>query len=221
MLTRALIVLLLVLNLGVAVWWITRAPAAARAPPTPTSGVARLQLVGERSPDKPPVAEASDAGDVISQCLGLGPFASAQLAADARKRLQPLALEIRSRREHTGTAQGWEVFLPPLETVEQAEAAAQRVAAAGFSDYYVMRDGARSGALALGVYSSEGTARERVATLAAAGIDAVAAPRGDGTTEHWLDVAAGADFDAVSAQALVDAARREPLACSQFTSTRR
>lgn len=52
MLTRALIVLLTVLNIGVAAWWIWRPQ-----PPTPTldddlpSGIARLQLV--QSPDQP------------------------------------------------------------------------------------------------------------------------------------------------------------------------
>ena len=50
MLIRAVIVLLLVLNLGVAAWWLSRpaAPDAPQAPPQP-AGVPRLQLLGEKA----------------------------------------------------------------------------------------------------------------------------------------------------------------------------
>ncbi len=59
MFTRSLIVLLLVLNLGVAAWWSLRpAPAAPPAPAQP-EGVPRLQLVGEAgSPPTPHPAPA-------------------------------------------------------------------------------------------------------------------------------------------------------------------
>jgi cell division protein FtsN len=44
MLTRALIVVLAILNLGVALWWMLRGEPAP-APPPPTKGVAQLQLL--------------------------------------------------------------------------------------------------------------------------------------------------------------------------------
>lgn len=44
MLTRALIVVLAILNLGVALWWMLRGEPAP-APPPPTTGVAQLQLL--------------------------------------------------------------------------------------------------------------------------------------------------------------------------------
>ena len=47
MLARALVVLLLVLNLGVAAWWTLRAPPAAAPDFVPPADVARLQLVSE------------------------------------------------------------------------------------------------------------------------------------------------------------------------------
>lgn len=47
MLIRALIVLLVVLNLGVAGWWISRPAAQPPAPPQQPQGVARLQLASE------------------------------------------------------------------------------------------------------------------------------------------------------------------------------
>lgn len=66
MLARALIVLLVVLNLGVAAWWMARdetAPAAVAV--EPPAGVARLQLLRERTPaaaaSRPSVVPAPDA----------------------------------------------------------------------------------------------------------------------------------------------------------------
>ena len=63
MLIRALIVLLVVLNLGAAAWWLTRpAPTPPAEPPLP-AGVARLQLVNEApsTPTQAPVPQARDA----------------------------------------------------------------------------------------------------------------------------------------------------------------
>lgn len=56
MLIRTLIVLLVVLNLGVAAWWITQPPAAPLPPAPMPAGVARLQLMGEAAPGPPTTA---------------------------------------------------------------------------------------------------------------------------------------------------------------------
>ena len=100
--------------------------------------------------------------------------------------------------------------------MDAAEAAVQRVADAGFKDYFLVREGDDARAVALGLYRSETTARERVATLATAGFEAVLEPVGAGPPEHWLDVGAPADFDPAAAQALVAAARIEPIDCGQL-----
>lgn len=214
MLTRALIVLLLVLNLGVAAWWLTRARPA---PPTPfqrAPGVARLQLSGETGASTAPAPQRRPQALAVSQCVSLGPFADQPAAERARVQLQPYALSIDMRREYAGTADSWRVFMPPLASLEQAEAAAQRVAAAGFSDYYVVRKGDDAGSVALGLYSDEATARERVATLVAAGFAAQTAPVGAGPAVIWLDVAGGDDFDPGRVQALTGAPQRQELDCA-------
>lgn len=60
MLTRALIVVLAILNLGVALWWMLRGEPAP-APPPPTTGVAQLQLLpaGANAPTSTATAAAS------------------------------------------------------------------------------------------------------------------------------------------------------------------
>lgn len=214
MLTRALIVLLLVLNLGVAAWWMTRAPPAPPASFEPAPGVARLQLPGETGSSTTPAPQRRAEAVAVSQCVSLGPFVDAQTAERARTQLQPYALSIDTRREYAGTADSWRVFMPPLASLDQAEAAAQRVVAAGFSDYYVVREGDDAGSVALGLYSDEATARARVATLAAAGFAARAEPIGAGPATYWLDVVAGGALEAQRAQALTGATQRHELDCA-------
>lgn len=217
MLIRALIVLLLVLNLGVALWWISRpspTPPAARADPAP--GVARLQLLSETGAASPQVASAT-AAPVVSQCLTFGPFDNASEAAQAQSRLRAQVMRLQPRREYAGTARSWKVLLPPAASMDAAEAAAQRVADAGFKDHFLVRDGDDARTVALGLYRSEATARERADTLAAAGFEAVLEPVGAGPAQHWLDVGASSGFDTAAAQALVAAKQVEPIDCERLS----
>src|SRR5690554_6818118 len=107
---RALFVLLVMLNLGVATWWLLRPGPPAPAPRVQPADVPRLQLLGEHgpataatgvpgrdapAPDPPPaagpqeipVAPVATAG---LRCLGFGPFTDAVSVAAARAALQPL-----------------------------------------------------------------------------------------------------------------------------------
>jgi len=215
MLIRALIVLLLVLNLGVALWWVARPSTPVAAPVEPASDVARLQLVSEVRQDNavaPPAAVAV----AIERCVSFGPFADAAQAAEAQAKLQPQVVELQPRRAYDGIARSWKVFLPAAASIEAAEAAATKVDEAGFKDYFVVREGEDARSVALGLYRNEATARERVATLAASGFEAEMAPLGAGPARHWLDVGAAAGFDPAAAQALTAAERIETIDCARF-----
>ena len=85
MLIRALIVLLVVLNLGAAAWWLTRPAPEPAPPPDLPAGVARLQLVDEDAPAAsatPSPAPAAPRLPVV--CFSLGPFTSEAAATQAR-----------------------------------------------------------------------------------------------------------------------------------------
>ena len=226
MVARALLVLLLVLNVGVATWWATRAPPSAPASIVPPLGVARLQLVGE-APGAvvavaPPAtaASAAVAGNLpvaaaitaAPQCFSFGPFSNDDDAVAARERLQPLTQRIVVREQRRGGARGWQVLLPPLPSAEQATATAQRIAAAGFSDYFIIREGGQTNAIALGRYGNEAAARRRAETLIAVGFAARAEALGGSVT--WLDVSAAPGFDAVAASRQAAAPERRALDCA-------
>jgi hypothetical protein len=232
MLVRALIVLFSVLNLGVAAWWIAHDPPSPPASAQVPAGVARLQLIdegaGARAPaptttaavaGTAPAAPATDAttASPAQQCFSFGPFASRGAAASAAAKLKPLVLQL-TTSEQAGAAtppRGWRVYLPPLPSLEQAQAVAQRIEAAGFDDFLVVRDGAEANSIALGRYRNEGGARKRADALIAAGFAAQTAALGEpgAATGVWLDVVADEAFDPRSAQAAIAAAQYRKAEC--------
>lgn len=219
MLIRALIVLLLVLNLGVAVWWLTPAPPQP-APALPPSAVPRLQLVDADNPG--PAASNLSAAQRATVpaatpelCASHGPFASAEAAAQAQQRVLPLSGRVRVREMAAGPYRGWKVWLPPYPSEQEVQAVSERVAAAGFSDRFVVREGRDANSLALGRFGSEAPARQHAAALVAAGFPAQADPIGSGRVNHWLDVAAHPD-DAAEVRRLAAGSEASELDCTTW-----
>jgi hypothetical protein len=235
MLVRALIVLLSVLNLGVAAWWIAHDPPP--LPPAPAqvpAGVARLQLIDEgasaRAPapastaavaSTPPAASVPSATDTITappaqQCFSFGPFASQSAASTAAAKLKPVVQKLTTREQAgaVATTRGWRVYLPSLPSLEQAQAVAQRIGAAGFDDFLVVREGAEANSIALGRYRNEEGAKKRADALIAAGFAAQVAALGEpGAASVWLDVVADEAFDPRGAQASIAAAQYRKTDC--------
>ncbi|GHA83793.1 SPOR domain-containing protein [Cognatilysobacter bugurensis] len=212
MYARALLVLLAVLNLGVGAWWWAHAPASSRAAAAEVAGVAALQLASERSTEAAPAAAAPVPLPEDAACIALGPFGDATSAARAQTQLAPQVLTSRLVERAAGTVRGWRVLVPPQPTRAEADAVAARIAAAGFSDLFVLRQGADTNAVALGLYQAEATARRRAGALAAAGFDARAEPVGT-TLEPWLEIALPAGADAAPLATLAAVPRAEPTAC--------
>lgn len=232
MLVRALIVLLSVLNLGVAAWWIAHDPPPAKAPPPVPPGVMRLQLVREGAAAPAPAMQASvaTAADAVEapaatdipsalaqQCFSFGPFASKVAASAAAAKLRPQVQKLSEREQPApSAARGWRVYLPPLPSLEQAQAIAGRIGAAGFNDFLVVREGAEVNSIALGRYSSEEAAKKRADALNAAGFAAQAESLGeaDKATAVWLEVVANEAFDPRRAQAAIAAAQYRQADCT-------
>ena len=243
MLVRALVVLLLVLNVGVAAWWTLRTPPAPPSAVETPLGVAKLRLVREvRAPAPAPVVEttarapvpaAAPAPTVASapatpavaaatpprendRCFSVGPFADAAAAGRARELLLAVASTVATREQRSGSpSRGWRVYVPAAASPEEATAIAQRIAAAGFSDYFIVRQGSEANSIALGRYRSEQSARRRADSLTAAGFAVRAEPLGEGKVSVWLDLVARPEFDPARAEAAVLVPAR-PLDCAKM-----
>lgn len=222
MLVRALFVFLIVLNLGIALWWALH-PVAPTGPAVDLGeGVARLQLLSERGA-APAVAGVAgvalprvDTGALVegAVCISLGPFPDTAAAAAAAGRVD--ALRSRVSERSGGRPRGWRVIVPPQASPEQAQAVAARIAAAGITDYFVMRTGADANAVALGRYQSEDAARRRAQTLTAAGFAVRAEPVGSGPVVAWLDLALPPDADPDAVQAAAGVSEQRPVDCASL-----
>lgn len=224
MFARATIILLVMLNLGVALWWATRAQAPTTvAPYAPPAGAATLQLADEtapaaaampaaqpQSPSTPPSATA--AAVPAERCRALGPFADAAAANAARARL-PSGIARSRLREAPGAPRGWRVEMPALADRAAAAAMAERLTQAGFTDLYVVTDGVDANSIALGRYSDETAARSHASALRTAGFEVRIDPV-DGDARHWVDAAADAAFDFDAAAAAIGAGRAESIDCT-------
>lgn len=218
MLTRALIVLLLVLNLGVAAWWALRPATTPPAVSEVDPAVARLQLVQEvRAPHRigdtqpSPVLPATTVpATVAPACFEIGPFNDDATLAQARTTLQAQVARLSIRREPV-RGRGWRVWLPPMADRASAQAMAERIVAAGFKDYYIIPDGDEANSIALGRYGNAEAAQRRQADLQAAGFPAQAEALGGGA--RWIQVAAAPTFDVARLQPTI-AAQQRPLDCA-------
>lgn len=233
MLIRALIVLLIVLNLGAAAWWISRPEPLPPALPAQPAGVPRLQLLSESGkaaaavPPAPaptasvaPIIAAPAAAPIAepvapAQCFSVGPFADQAAARSAAARLGSQASRSNAREIPGKAAQGYNVVLPPQADREAAQALAQRIGAAGFDDYLVVNSGAQTNGIALGRYRSREGAERRQSALRAAGFDAQLQPVGnEGAAQWWLDVAAAAGVTASGLQNGTGAGQSRSLDCA-------
>ena len=206
MLLRAAIVILLMLNLGAAAWWLLR-PAVAEAGGAQATAARApgLHLVSEpraapaaTPATPPPVARGSDplptppATPVepvnnVAVCLRFGPFADGSARDAARNALSAAGVAAVTRDSPARSARGWKVAMPPLDSREDAVAMAERIKAAGISDLYVMNEGADVNSIALGRFGGEEAARRREAELRGKGFAVQATPLGNTPAQAWLD----------------------------------
>ena len=233
MLLRATIVMLVMLNLGAALWWASGPHAPPARAQAATSQAPTLRLLHEavptpaQAPASPvaPVVEGEDAlaaaEDAVAPpsapvaapvCRSFGPFADADAAERARAALAAAGVQATPREVAARAVRGWKVAMPPFASREDAVAMAERLRAAGVSDLYVMGEGPEANGIALGRYGSEDAARRRQADLGSKGFQAQAEPLG-GPAQAWLDARLPPTVDA---PALARIAGSRALDCARL-----
>jgi len=172
----------------------------ARTPSSTTQNQAlpqgpRLVMLKER--EQQLLARASEneveTSGIDTGCFSIGPF---QTQADVRLAFNTLASFVeKSRQRQLNQTQdrGFWVYLPAVETREQALGLARDLAAVGISDYYVVTAGDQENTVSLGLCREEGKARRRQASLNTLGFDARVAQRTEETVVYWLDYSVAFD----------------------------
>ena len=198
MLQRALLLLLLCMNLGVAAWW-----AGHRDPVPPTlpaldPNVPRLRLLSEV--EKRPVADAAELSeepallDANAVCLSLGPFETPADLRQAMDTLLPKVERIQFREVPAVALRGYRVFLPPAASHADALAVARALSDKGISDYYVVTAGPQENTISLGIYRDLANANQRRDAVTALGYSPILEPRTESVSQWWIDLAAAPGF---------------------------
>lgn len=199
MLPRALVLLLVVMNLGALAWWGLHASAqpaaAANAPGTPSLVLLSESEMAHRKGSSEELTTAPESTAATPRCQAIGPFASPADVRRATDTLAPLVGRIQ-QRETTGTAAtGYRVFVAALASRDAALEAARQLAAKGMNDYYVVTSGDQENTISLGLFQDLTNATKRRDDVRKLGFDARLEPKVGQVQQFWLDVTVAPDFD--------------------------
>src|SRR5580765_4504163 len=166
MFVRALFLLLLAANLGAVSWLVFAPDMHATEAPASDPGVPKLILLSERDRGDdasaelaaPPETRADQRND---ECHSIGTFPTQADVRAAINMLTPLTRRIQFREALATQARGYWVYLPALQTREQALAAARQLSSKGVRDYYVVTAGDQQNTISLGLFRDQSNAERR------------------------------------------------------------
>ena len=207
---RALLMFLILANLGVLAWhrWYQQPEGAAPVPTPPLAGKP-LQLASELTPAErkdlaaaaeaaPPAptvvaAVAAAAGGTAPAlpaaiaCASYGPFPSDEAVQQGIARLKPLGIAATSPLVAGKAKLGYWVYLPPFGSKREADAAAALLKRRGVKDIYVVTDEANRNAISLGVFSQKSYAEDRRRAMRKLGFRVLLTERFRDEPHYWLD----------------------------------
>lgn len=204
MLARAVLVSLLLMNLGVAAWWGLRRPPPEPRPPATDAAIPPLRLLAENeaadsgllSAAAESVGQPPPAGGLPDQqCLQIGPFLTQADLRRALGALTPVANRIQFRENRVVANRGFWVYLPAQGTREAALAAARELSARGLRDYYVVTAGDQENTISLGLFRDRGNAEGRQREVQALGFAPQLSERTEEIPNYWIELAAAEGLD--------------------------
>jgi len=200
---RWVALLLLLVNVGLAVWLAMGAPGRPRASAGPPPEIGHLALLRE-SP------EASKGRGDAGACFTLGPFEDAERAKQARARLADLGLDPSQRSTSDDEVYGYQVILPPFPDRDAALKATRELASKGIKDYFVVvSDPELENAVSVGLFHEKRYAVRHTEYLRQLGFDPEMRVRTRTLTRYWEDYR---DPDGkVTAELLESLAADQPL----------
>ncbi len=122
-------------------------------------------------------------------CVSMGPFSAEQPVEALLIWLQGKGGEAASRWTEQETVSRYWVYLPPLETVEQARVVLRRLKDDGLQDYIRVMRGPMRNAISLGLFKQRDSADRRLAELRGKGYAPKLDIRYKKERVRWLDVA--------------------------------
>ncbi|MGF1644612.1 MAG: SPOR domain-containing protein [Thiotrichales bacterium] len=147
--------------------------------------------------NKPPAKESTATPVAAGKaCFTLGPFRDAGSVDATARQITAAGGTVTKRTASERRTRGYWVYLPPLPSRQQAQAVADKLATAGFKDYFIVSDPKAINAISLGLFTVKSGSEQRVAELEAMGFRPRVEVRTEESTVSWLDlsIAAGEDW---------------------------
>lgn len=165
---RLLFLLVLLANIALFTWgWFFHSGSTGgRIAPEPPPGT--LQLEG---------TSTSSAKDPRGQCFELAGLVDQHQAARVQADLQQRGLPVHAVLAQTMEPLGYWVFLPPADSLEDAQAVAQQLSDDGVDDYVFVVGSKKANAISLGVFPTQAEAEQRQRRIAQLGYDPVVEKR--------------------------------------------
>jgi hypothetical protein len=200
MLPRALVLLLVVMNLGALAWWGLHAQASPAPATTSDLGTPSLVLLSEseiahQKGSSDEMATAPEPSSATPRCETIGPFAAPSDARRASDTLAPLVGRLQQRQSTGTAATGYRVYIAALASRDAALDAARQLSSKGMSDYYVVTSGDQQNTISLGLFQDLVHATQRRDEIRKLGFDARLEPKVGEDEQYWLDVTVAPDFD--------------------------
>lgn len=184
---RAILVLLLLANIGFFAWsqWVAR-PTSAQA--GRAESAPRIVLADEAPEAQSPRTLQLEPG---VSCLSLGPFLDLSEAARASTSLRASGLEPRQRATVGAVWTGWWVALEGLGSQQEAEPIVERLRQFGVGDAYIVPDEGDGIIVSLGLFTEQQRALRRADDVRALGYEPALSERQRDGTVYWIDVNVG------------------------------
>lgn len=183
---------LILANIGLLMWgsWYHQ-PLVSLTPPSPRPVVApeKLKLLSEpgvRLVVRPPTP-ISRSDTAARNCYRLGPFANVEQLRLAGSKLENWGVAYERATEYETQGVAYRVYLPPLASVEVAEARRRELTRLGFRDHaLIQNETGMENAISLGLFSVEQNARARIRQLSTKGVKAAIQAVPNVRPIYWL-----------------------------------
>lgn len=203
--------------------------------------VANLLLLGFRDSKPPPAPEPTAVATIVEddsiptihlfsemmenrdllegnrQCFSLGPFHSVEDSDETRSRLTELTINISERQTQALVEKGYWVYMPPYESLLEANRALLSLQALGLTDIGIIYDGEWQYAISLGYFLRQGNALRRKKALEDRGYTPLIRVQRQAEPRYWLEYEQeiGSDLIALDFSNRPNDFMQRPLPCPE------
>lgn len=128
-----------------------------------------------------------DLMSVNRQCFSLGPFHSNENMLEVREHLLDISVDVRARTTQAMVEHGYWLYMPPYESLLEANRALLSLQALGLEDVGVIYDGKWANAVSLGYFFRQENAQNRIRGLNERGYSPQMKVRRHAEPRYWLD----------------------------------